>query len=173
MSRARLTVSLVGALLSIVAGPVGAAPTLGLPLPVAVMGDSHGAEKTALGKRLFFDNRLSADGQVSCATCHVPGQAFSDGKPVAIGVNSKQGTRNTPSVLNMQWQHSFFWDGRRSSLETQMLDAFVGPAEQGLKDHAALLRILQGDRDYRRQFARVFDLKPDPTITTSVRLKIK
>ncbi len=159
--RARLTVFLLGTLLPM-AGPVDAAPALGLPVSITAIRDSHLTQKIALGKQLFFDNRLSADGQVSCATCHVPGQAFSDGKPVAIGVNGKQGTRNTPSVLNLQWQSSFFWDGRRSRLETQVLDAFVGPAEQGFKDHAALLHILQGDRDYRRQFARAFDLKGAP-----------
>ncbi|MBI3344414.1 MAG: hypothetical protein HY028_06130 [Gammaproteobacteria bacterium] len=111
-----------------------------------------------------FDTRLSADGRVSCASCHQPDKAFTDGKPVAVGVNGKQGTRNTPSVLNMQWQHSFFWDGRRSSLEAQVLDAFVGPAEQGFKDHAVLLHIMQGDRDYRRQFAQAFDLKAAPGV---------
>ena len=159
--RSRLTSFLIGVLL-LMAGPVGATPALGLPLPITATRDSHFTQKIALGKRLFFDNRLSADGQVSCATCHMPGQAFTDGKPIAIGVNGKHGTRNTPSVLNMQWQHSFFWDGRRSSVEAQVLDAFVGPAEQGLKDHTVLLSILQGDRDYRRQFARAFDLKVAP-----------
>ena len=58
------------------------------------------SEKIALGKQLFFDKRLSADGNVSCATCHDPRQAFTDGLPVAAGIHKQKGTRNTPTLIN-------------------------------------------------------------------------
>src|SRR5688500_14420887 len=69
-----------------------------------------------LGRDLFFDTRLSADGTISCASCHKPEMAFSDGRVVAQGVDARPGTRNTPSLLNVALNTSFFWDGRRTTL---------------------------------------------------------
>src|SRR5207253_11084116 len=56
--------------------------------------------KIALGERLFFDARLSADGSVACSTCHDPTRAFTDGKPVSIGITGRVGQRNAPTILN-------------------------------------------------------------------------
>lgn len=56
------------------------------------------ARSVALGSKLFRDARISADGKTSCATCHIPGQAFSDSRPVATGIDGLRGTRNTPSL---------------------------------------------------------------------------
>jgi cytochrome c peroxidase len=58
------------------------------------------AEKIALGRRLFFDRRLSRDGSLACATCHDPKRAFSDGRKVAVGVFGRQGRRNAPAIIN-------------------------------------------------------------------------
>ena len=57
-------------------------------------------EKIALGEKLFFDGRLSVDGTVACSTCHDPARAFTDGRPVSIGVKGRAGQRNSPTILN-------------------------------------------------------------------------
>ncbi|MBM3226480.1 MAG: cytochrome c family protein [Candidatus Tectomicrobia bacterium] len=111
-----------------------------------------------LGRQLFFDARLSADGTVSCATCHRPEQAFADGRTVAEGVYGRQGTRNTPSLRHTASTQAKFWDGRRPSLETQVLDPFVNPQEHGLPDHAALIHKLQKSTDYDSLWRDALDL---------------
>jgi cytochrome c peroxidase len=69
-------------------------------------------EKIALGEKLFFDGRLSVDGTVACSTCHDPARAFTDGRPVSIGVNRRAGQRNAPTILNALYNAMQFWDGR-------------------------------------------------------------
>ncbi len=91
-------------------------------------------EKIATGRRLFFDVTLSADRQTSCATCHDPARAFTDGRAVARGVHNAQGTRNTPSLINAGSGRLFFWDGRADSLEAQALQPMTNPKEVGLSD---------------------------------------
>src|SRR5262245_31976331 len=75
--------------------------------------------KVALGRQLFFDGRLSADGSISCATCHDPKLAFTDGRATAQGIHGRQSRRNSPSVLNAMFNSTIFWDGRADSLEAQ------------------------------------------------------
>jgi cytochrome c peroxidase len=89
-------------------------------------------EKIATGKRLFFDESLSSDRKTSCATCHDPARAFTDGRVVARGVHNTAGTRNTPSLVNVGSGRSFFWDGRADSLEAQALQPMTNPQEMGL-----------------------------------------
>lgn len=83
----------------------------------------------ALGKRLFFDARLSANGKVSCASCHIPGQQFQDGKPVAAGVGT--GVRRTMPVADTAHLAWLFWDGRKDSLWSQALGPLEDPNEHG------------------------------------------
>lgn len=111
---------------------------------------------STLGERLFFDPRLSANGQVSCASCHQPTKQFSDGLPVAAGVMHRKGTRNTPSLLDAAEQRSLFWDGRRESLEAQALDPMLNPSEHGLADEAELLKHLRRDAKYAQEFQVAF-----------------
>lgn len=89
-------------------------------------------EKIAVGKRLFFDKALSADRSTSCATCHDPARAFTDGRNVAHGVHGLAGSRNTPSLVNAGAGRSFFWDGRAATLEEQVLQPMTNPNEMGL-----------------------------------------
>ena len=79
------------------------------------------AAKIELGRRLFFDRRLSRDGSVACASCHDPERAYSDGREIAVGVFGRRGRRNAPALINRGYGRLFFWDGRTASLEEQVL----------------------------------------------------
>lgn len=107
--------------------------------------------KVELGKKLFFDKRLSRDGTISCASCHVPDRAFSDGLRLAKGVGGRSGTRNTPSLLNAAYAKSLFWDGRRATLESQATDPLFNSVEHGLTDSRQLIEILGRDKTYARE----------------------
>jgi cytochrome c peroxidase len=102
---------------------------LHLPVPEA---NPLTREKIALGRRLFFDKRLSRDRTLSCATCHDPARAFADGRRVARGINASEGVRNSPALINRGYGRLFFWDGRASSLERQALQPITSPTELGL-----------------------------------------
>ena len=95
---------------------------LGLGTRMPVPDDNPITEdKIAQGRQLFSDTRLSSDGTVSCATCHDPARAFSKPDPVTPGVFGRKGARNAPTLVNLAWASSFFWDGRAFSLEEQVL----------------------------------------------------
>jgi len=132
-----------------------------LGLPVMDIENPVTPVKVALGQALFFDKRLSGDGTISCATCHQPERAFTDGKVLAQGIGGRIGTRNTPTVLNAVFNSSQFWDGRRASLESQALDPFLNEREHGLMDHARLLELLRNDVDYRKAFLDAFQIAPE------------
>ncbi len=133
----------------------GPSPALGVP-PVPVPADNPmSSAKVELGRFLFFDGRLSRDGTVSCATCHKPELAFTDSRPVAVGVGGRKGVRNTPTVLNTAYNLSQFWDGRAPTLEAQALQPIANPLEMGFTLEEAVAR-LQGIAGYRRRFRVVF-----------------
>ncbi|HXD33639.1 MAG TPA: cytochrome c peroxidase [Pyrinomonadaceae bacterium] len=112
--------------------------------------------KIELGKKLFFDPRLSADGTVSCSSCHDPNRGFADGRRLAIGVGGRFGSRNTPTVLNAMFSSTLFWDGRVDSLEAQALEPLVNPDEMGNATHADVVSRVATLDDYNLQFNRVF-----------------
>ena len=114
------------------------------------------AEKVALGESLYFDKRLSADGTVSCATCHDPATAFADNKTLAVGVGDKVGTRNAPTILNAMFNEQLFWDGRASSLEEQAKQPLVNPLEMGMPGYDVLVARLRAIPEYRQGFRQVF-----------------
>jgi len=86
-------------------------------------------EAIGFGRTLFFDPRLSAGGDIACATCHVPARAFQDGLPVAVGRAS--GTRNTPTLLDAAQRRWFGWDGAHDSLWAASLSPLLQAAEMG------------------------------------------
>lgn len=135
---------------------VGARPALGLPPVPIPLDNPQTPEKAALGHALFEDKRLSADGQVSCSTCHQPDRAFTDGRSRAQGIRQLGGTRNTPTLLNSVYLTSLFWDGRRGSLEEQAADPLINPVEHGLGDHGQLLAIVRADAAYGAGFRAAF-----------------
>lgn len=98
-------------------------------------------EKIALGKKLFFDKRLSRDETISCATCHLPEYGFTDKRPVAVGIDGKVGTRRTPRLLNRGYGRTFFWDGRAATLEEQVTQPIANPIEMGSSAAEAARRV--------------------------------
>jgi len=113
-------------------------------------------EKAALGEKLFFDKRLSADGTVSCAVCHDPATAFAGKESLAIGVADRAGTRNSPTLLNVAFSAAYFWDGRARSLEEQAKQPLLNPAEMAMESEAAVVRRVNSIGEYDRLFRRVF-----------------
>ena len=110
----------------------------------------------ALGEKLFFDSRLSGDGTVACATCHDPARAFTDGRPVSIGIAGRAGQRNAPTILNALYNKTQFWDGRVDTLEEQAALPITNPFEMGAASVRDAVTNIASDADYRRQFAQAF-----------------
>ena len=115
-------------------------------------------ERVRLGRWLFYDTRLSADGTVSCATCHVPERAFSNVTKFATGAGGHAGVRKTPSFINTA--HSFAtsrfgWDGRAASLEEQSLLPVANPAEMG-STASRMIATLSSIAGYAPYFQRAF-----------------
>lgn len=110
-----------------------AGPPLGLDLYMPVPESNRlTREKVALGRRLFFDTRLSRDRTLACATCHDPKRAFSDGRTVARGAGGVHGTRNSPAIVNRGYGSLFFWDGRARTLEQQVIEPILNQKELAL-----------------------------------------
>src|SRR5947207_15478458 len=99
------------------------------------------ADKIELGRRLFFDRRLSRDGSIACSSCHDPERAFSDGRALAVGVFGRQGRRNSPALINRGYGRSFFWDGRVATLEEQVLKPIQDPNEMDMTLPEASARV--------------------------------
>ena len=159
--RSRISLSTLAAAGTVWAAVAAGAPPLGLP-PVPVPADNPiTPEKVKLGERLFHEKRFSADGTISCASCHKPELAFTDGLPVAEGIRKQKGTRNTPTVVNAAYYTTQFWDGRRPSLEEQAKDPFVNPIEHGLPGHEPILEVVRKDPYYRKAFREVFGVAPE------------
>ena len=129
----------------------------GLKGPPAVPRDNPvTAARVELGRRLFFDPVLSADGSMACASCHDPGHGFADPRRVSIGVRGQRGTRNAPSLFNVAYGTRFFWDGRAASLEDQVRFPIENPRELGSKLADVVTR-LRRDPRYVKEFAAAFD----------------
>ena len=142
-------------------GRVFAEQVLGLP-PLPTPDDNpQTVEKIALGKALFNDPRLSGDGSISCASCHMPDKGFADALPVARGIRNQTGTRNTPTVINAAYYQALFLDGRAASLEGQALGPLLNPIEHGLPNTRALIDVVCSDKGYLKQFQDAFGQLPN------------
>ena len=127
----------------------------GLALLIPRQATAEGTPDAAvLGKALFFDTSLSADGTVACATCHRPESAFSDPRPLSRGVLGRVGTRNAPALIGVSDVRELFWEGRRRSLEELVLDPLTTPEEHGLDDPRAVLEAVRTRQGLA--FTRVF-----------------
>jgi len=118
-------------------------------------------EKISLGQKLFFDRRLSADGTVSCSTCHDPALAFTDKKPASIGIKGRVGQRNAPTILNALYNKTQFWDGRVDTLEEQAANPIVNAFEMGHPNLDAAVAQIASVEDYQQAFQRVFNRPPN------------
>jgi cytochrome c peroxidase len=116
--------------------------------------------KIALGKALFFEDRLSADGKISCDHCHGPAKGFTDQLPTSMGINAQFGQRNAPSVLNSMFNVTQFWDGRSPSLEAQVEGPVTNPVEMGQKSTEAAVAAIKSIPEYQKQFTEVFGRDP-------------
>jgi cytochrome c peroxidase len=114
------------------------------------------AAKIALGKQLYFDPRVSANGTVSCATCHNPAKGWTDNLPLTIGIGGAVNGRNSPTVLNTVYSKQMFWDGRAPSLEAQAQGPVQAATEMGNQSHAQIMERLRTIPGYREQFMTVF-----------------
>lgn len=130
--------------------------TLGLSAVPIPLNNPQTPEKIKLGKALFHDKRLSADGKVSCASCHRAELAHSDGLSLSEGTGGLVGTRNAPSILNAMYLNSLFWDGRRKTLEEQAQDPLTDAVEHGLKSPSALLEQIRVQPAYTVAFKQAF-----------------
>ncbi len=121
--------------------------------------------RVALGKKLFFDPRLSADGSVSCASCHLPDHAFADSEPVSIGVEGRTGFRNSPTLANIAWHPLLFMDGGVPTLELQILAPFDEHSEFDFPIIEAA-ELLQSDDEIVTMSMRAYGRNPDPFVIT-------
>ena len=116
-------------------------------------------EQIDLGRYLFFDPVLSADGSLSCASCHDPSQGFADGRAQAVGIDGQTLERSAPSLWNIGFFSTLLWDGSKSSLEEQMQGPLYSPVEMG-NNPAQLLEALSGNATYRALFEQAFGAGP-------------
>lgn len=127
------------------------------PMPAAAP-----AARVELGRTLFFDPRLSGNDAVSCASCHNPALGWEDGRARGSGVPGTPLPRHTPTLLNLAWEETFFWDGRAASLEEQARGPIEAAAEmsQSLPELVTELSAVAG---YRERFAAAFPEAPEIT----------
>lgn len=115
----------------------------------------YSAAKAELGWLLYFDKRLSADGSVSCASCHDPKFAFTDGAAFSKGIRGQLGGRSAPTVINRAYSLEQFWDGRAATLEEQAKGPIANPIEMG-HTHDACAECVRAVPGYRKRFSEVF-----------------
>lgn len=113
-------------------------------------------KKALLGKKLFFDTRLSHDNTISCASCHFIQDGGDDNLPVSFGINGKAGTRNSPTVLNARYNAIQFWDGSAKNLQEQAKGPIHNPVEMGSNFKEVILK-LKEDKNYSQQFLSIYE----------------
>ncbi|HEY8369914.1 MAG TPA: cytochrome-c peroxidase, partial [Thermodesulfobacteriota bacterium] len=139
------------------------APPLGLPpVPVAAP-DRPTAARVALGRKLFFDRRLSRGGTMSCAMCHLPEQGFTSHELARpVGTEGRSLRRNAPTILNVAYHGRLFHDGRETSLETQALAPLLDRNEMANPSLGIVVETIRALPDYRGLFEAAFGAGPSP-----------
>lgn len=128
-----------------------------------------GAEKDTpamvdLGKKLYFETRISQNNKMSCNTCHMVdnNRAGVDNEPTSEGVHGQRGDRNSPTTLNAGFHFAQFWDGRAETLEEQAKGPVLNPVEMAMPDEAEVLRRLKEVPEYPKMFKAAFGANPEP-----------
>jgi cytochrome c peroxidase len=171
--------SLALAIGAAVSFPAGAADDQGLlkqarqifkPLPSTMASEEFPApeDRVQLGRMLFFDPRLTVDGNMSCASCHQPAFYGTDALPKSIGVKQRPHPRHAPTVLNAGAQFVIHWRGDRVSLEDQAFQAQVSPITGGLPDHQAVAARVEQIPGYAPMFNRAFTGESNPISAQNV-----
>ena len=132
-----------------------------LPRDMSEAGTGLAKEQVALGRRLFFDPRITADGDVSCATCHQPALYGTDAKPTSIGVKQRLHPRNAPTVFNAALYSIIHWRGDRESLQDQAEQVLTGAISSGLNERDVIDRLRRID-GYAPFFAAAFPTDSNP-----------
>lgn len=128
-------------------------------------GNEATPERVELGKKLYFDKRLSLDGTVACASCHDTTRAFADARPTSEGVDRVEGdkvvkqfgTKNSPTTMNIALYHTMFWDGRSPSVEHQAMQPIINPIEMGMPlDENTIIAGIKDDPVYKEMFQKAY-----------------
>jgi cytochrome c peroxidase len=144
------------------APPPATFPALALYQPMAIPADNPMTpEKVELGRQLYYDTRLSGDGQRSCYSCHLAENGLTDGRPVAIGAFDRPLTRSSPTMWNIGYHAAWYWDGRAGTLEGQAAAAWSGgnmgaTGADGAPSMDQICATLNGIQSYQEQFQAVF-----------------
>jgi len=117
--------------------------------------DGFTPQQIDLGRYLFFDPALSADGSVSCASCHHPDKGFSDGLARSVGIDGHEVERSAPTLWNVAFQKRLFWDARSDSLEDQAMGPLYHPHEMGNSEQQ-LSQTLNANTTYKEMFSEAF-----------------
>ncbi|NJD56922.1 MAG: cytochrome-c peroxidase [Nitrospirae bacterium] len=131
-------------------------PFKSVPMPKS---NPQTPEKIELGKKLFFDRRLSGDGTMSCASCHIPEQAYTDGQDISLSYPTTKNWRNSPTLMNVAFYKNLFHDGRVKTLEDQALFPMMSAFEmnQNLDFLEEEIRVVP---EYAEAFKKVFNGEP-------------
>lgn len=135
----------------------------GLKTALPKVRDGFSPQQIDLGRYLFFDPILSADSTISCATCHQPDKGFSDGLSYSVGIAGQRTGRSAPSLWNVAFMNSFFWDGRSKSLEEQMQGPLFSENEMATNPEL-LVKTLNNIPIYQNLFSIAFPSKIDREI---------
>ncbi|MCH2225574.1 MAG: cytochrome-c peroxidase [Crocinitomicaceae bacterium] len=122
-------------------------------------------DKIELGRKLFFDKRLSSNNKVSCASCHIPELAFTDGKKKSIGVENRFSMRNAPSLLNSGYLKTTMYDAHIETLELQMLVPLQDHSEMNA-NLDSVISILKEHPEYKEAAQTIFQRDFDPWVLT-------
>jgi cytochrome c peroxidase len=139
------------------------------PLPAVVEPtDAAGKAKISLGKKLYFDTRLSKDNDISCNSCHNVKTFGVDNEPTSPGHKGQRGARNSPSSFNAALHVAQFWDGRAENVEKQALGPVLNPGEMAMPSEQAVLDRLTADKALTAEFAAAFPGEKIPVTYTNV-----
>lgn len=129
------------------------------------MDNPYSDEKVELGRKLFFDKRLSLDNEISCATCHDPEKAFTDGEVLGKGVKGRKAIRNSPTLFNVGYSKVFMFDGEIDNLEEQALVPILDHNEMGASMKEVLTK-LNKDKGYRDAARKLYNREFDAWVLT-------
>ncbi len=146
-----MTLALRALLLLSCLGPAAQAAEPIRPLPRE---PEYDHPRAALGMRLFFDTHLSSDGQIACASCHIPAMGGAEPRPVSVGVEGRRGNTNAPTVYNAYYNFRQFWNGRAADLREQAAGPLHNPKEMNMEESQLEARV--NGNEYRADFAAIY-----------------